>query len=118
MLEGAAVRIRYSSENLAGLFADNFAGFIFTEDQPFDEQFRKMTQMFKDVLKPEDIRILNDFTYELGVSDTESQLRHIHLYTTLLNERLTQAREDQSRKGRIVRTVPLSAGIAAAILLI
>ena len=53
MLEEAAVRMNYTSPCLAQLFSDNFAGFSFTSDQPFDEQFRRMTAQFKDVLKQE-----------------------------------------------------------------
>ena len=118
MLEEAAVRMTYTSPSLAQLFADNFAGYSFSADQPFDEQFRRMTELFKEVLSREDIRTLNEFTRDLGASDTASQLQHIRLYVALLRERLEQARGDVERKSKIYRILPLSLGVAIAVLLI
>lgn len=118
MLEEAAVRMSYTSDHLAALFADNFAGFVFDEHQPFAEQFCHMTRRYKDVLTEEDIRVLDDFTRDLGVSDTASQLKHIRLSVTLLTQHLESAREEVRKKSKVRLILPLSVGLAAAILLL
>lgn len=118
LLEEVAVRMTYTSSNLAALFAENFAGFIFSDTEPFAQQFKKMIRRYRDVLNTEDIRILDDFSEDLGASDTDSQLRHIQLYVSLLNNRLDEAREEEKRKGKLTLVLPLSIGIAAAILLL
>lgn len=118
MLEEAAAKMRYTSEPLAKLFQDNFAEYPFADQQPFNEQFTRMIHSFRDVLKAEDIRLMEDFCRELGTSDTESTLRHIRLYITLLTEQRETARREVIGKGKLYRLLPLSAGIAAAIVLI
>ena len=118
LLEEVAVRMRYYATDLAALFSDNFAGFQFLSDRPFDVQFARMVRERQHVLNAEDLKLLDEFGRDLGTSDIDSQQRHIRLYIKLLTEQLDQAREDEQRKGRLYRLLPLSIGIAAAILLI
>ena len=118
LIEEAALRMTYTSENLAALFADNFAQFAFTADQPFADQFRTMTQQYRNVLDEGDIRVLDDFTRQLGASDTESQQRHMRLYIALLSEQLNDAQSQAERRGKLCLILPLSASIAAAVLLL
>ena len=118
LLEEVSSGMQYISDDLAHLFKDNFAGFPFTEKEPFDRQFREMTLRFEDVLKQDDLRILDDLGRDLGVSDVDSQLKHIRLYITLLRERLDEARDAVDQKGKLYRILPLSIGVAAAVLLI
>lgn len=118
LLEEAAVRMAYTSSNLAQIFSDNFAEFPFSDQTPFDEQFRAMTLQYRDVLKKEDVRLLDDFTRDLGMSDTASQQKHLRLYIDLLKEHSRQARDDMEKKSKLYRILPLSVGIAVAVLLI
>ena len=118
LLEEAAVRMTYTSDSLAQLFADNFAGYFFLPDQPFDRQFHEMTLRFKDFLKDEDIRLLDDFAKDLGTGDIASEQKHIRMYIELLDERCEDARAEALQKGKLYRILPLSAGIASAVLLV
>ena len=118
LIEEASVKMTYTADPLAVLFNDNFAGYSFRSDQPFSQQFKEMTRQYKDSLQPEDLQILDDFSDGLGTSDTVSQLRHMRLYLTMLNQQLSEAREVSAQKGKLYLILPLSAGIAAAILLI
>lgn len=118
LLEEVSVRLRYTGDPLAVLFQDNFVGYTFLRERPFENQFQEMTRRFKDVLLPIDIRLLDDFARDLGAGDSESQLQHIRLYIKMLEERSKEAREDLKSKGKLYRVLPLSAGIAVAVLLI
>ena len=118
MIEEAALRMTYTGEPLAVLFGGNFAQFVFTENQPFADQFRAMTRQYRDVLNEGDIRLLDDFTQGLGASDTECQQRHMRLYVSLLSERLSEAKADAERRSRLCRILPLSVAAAAAVLLL
>lgn len=118
LLEEAALRMSCTCDDLAMLFADNFAGFSFVSDRPFDEQFRAMTRLFRDRLNADDISVLDDFTVGLGYGDLNAQIKHLRLYVALLNERLDTARRDVQQKGRLYLVLPASVGVAAAILLI
>lgn len=118
MLNEVSLRMTYTCEPLSKLFAENFAGYVFTDTKPFSEQFRMMTRQFSGVLTTEDIRLLDDFTHDLGAGDTASELSHIRLYSGLLTEQLNSAQNALEQKGRLYRILPLSVGIAAAILLI
>ena len=118
LLEEVSVRLRYTGDPLAVLFQDNFVGYTFLRERPFENQFQEMTRRSKDVLLPIDIRLLDDFARDLGAGDSESQLQHIRLYIKMLEERSKEAREDLKSKGKLYRIIPLSAGIAVAVLLI
>lgn len=118
LLEEVSVRLRYTGDPLAVLFQDNFVGYTFLRERPFENQFQEMTRRSKDVLLPIDIRLLDDFARDLGAGDSESQLQHIRLYIKMLEERSKEAREDLKSKGKLYRVLPLSAGIAVAVLLI
>ena len=118
LLEEVSLRMTYISSDLASLFKDNFAGFEFSPNQPFVPQFSMMIKQYKGTLSADDIALLNDFSKGLGTSDTASQLRHIQLYVKLLQEQLNKARDEVERKSKLYRILPLSAGIAVAVLLI
>ena len=118
LLEEVSVRLRYTGDPLAVLFQENFVGYTFSREKPFENQFQEMTRRSKDVLLPIDIRLLDDFAHDLGAGDSESQLQHIRLYIKILEERSKEAREDLKSKGKLYRILPLSAGIAVAVLLI
>ena len=118
MLEKASTRLTYTSDHLASIFQDNFAGHHFCEEQAFAPQFQQMTRKYQEVLTAEDRRLLDDFSRDLGRSDADGELRHIRLYITLLQQQLEKANQDAEQKGRLVRILPLSAGIAVTILMI
>lgn len=118
LLEEVSAKIKYTADPLAELFENNFAGFRFEVNQPFDRQFSEMVHRYKDVLSTEDLRQLDELGRDLGTSDVDSQQRMIRLSITVLMQQRDQAQTEVTNKGKLYRILPLSAGIAAAILLL
>ena len=65
-----------------------------------------------------DLELYLNFVAGLGVTDTQGQLEHIGLYTSLLEPRLLQAREEAGQKAKISVALGLFAGTALALLLL
>ncbi|MGI6255367.1 MAG: stage III sporulation protein AB [Acutalibacter sp.] len=65
-----------------------------------------------------DLELYLNFVQGLGVTDTQGQLEHIGLYTSLLEPRLVQAREEAGQKAKISVALGLFAGTAIALLLL
>ncbi|MBQ9679895.1 MAG: stage III sporulation protein AB [Ruminococcus sp.] len=114
----AAIQIEYNAGDLCEIFSDNFAGFPFDRNNVFSIQWSCFINSFSYVLTKDEITLLLGFTDGLGTSDCESQIKHIKLYTHLLQEQIIKAREDIKVKSKMYRIVPLSAGIALALLMI
>lgn len=114
----AAIRIEYNAGDLCEIFSDNFAGFPFDRNKAFSIQWACFINGFSYVLTKDEISLLLGFTDGLGATDGESQIRHIQLYTNLLQEQIIKAREDIRVKSKMYRIIPLSAGIVLAILMI
>ncbi len=106
LLQEVALKMTYTSDSLAKLFADNFAGYPFTDKKPFAEQFTEMTRRYQGILSAEDCGILEDFSRGLGDSDTGTQLKHIQLYTGLLTGQRNKAQQAAEEKGRLYRILP------------
>ena len=114
----AAIRITYNAGSLCEVFSENFAAYKFDYDQPFDEQWARFVGLFASVLSKEDIAMLMDFSSGLGTADADSQQRHIALYRNLLNEHIRDAQEAILTKSKMMRLLPLSAGIIVSLMLI
>lgn len=118
LLHRAATMIEYNAGDLCEVFSDNFAGFEFHHTLPFDIQWERFIMSFSSVLKKDDIALLMDFMKELGQADAEAQRRHIALYSELLREHIEEAQNDINTKAKMVRIVPLSAGVVISLLVI
>ncbi len=118
MFHRASIQIEYNAGDLCEVFSDNFAGYDFNRSSPFSVQWDRFVKSFSYVLTKEDSAMLTEFTKELGTADSDSQRRHIVLYTTLLREQINDAQEDIQTKSKMYRIVPISIGIILALLLI
>ncbi len=118
LLEEVNAKIKYTAAPLAELFENNFTGFRFEVNQPFERQFSELVHRYNDVLTTEDLRLLDELGRDLGTSDVDSQQRLIRLSITVLTQQRDQAQTEVTNKGKLYRILPLSAGIAAAILLL
>ncbi len=118
LLDRAAERLSYTGESLAAVFAENFAGFRFDPSRPFDDQWERMADTYRDVLKKEDREVLAGFAHDAGRGDPEAELRHIRLYQSLLKERLDDARDACTKKSALYRILPFSVGLAVTIIIL
>lgn len=118
LFQRASIMIAYENSDLCKLFSDNFAGYDFLYDKSFDIQWLEFIDRFHYVLKAKDREILSDFIRNMGVSDVESQQRHLAMYSRLLEEQLDDAGEEVIGKSRLYQVLPLSAGIVVSLLLI
>ncbi len=117
LLSAASIRIGYRAGDLCEVFSENFAGFSFRYDAPFDEQWRAFIDSF-DCLTAGDRELLCGFADELGASDSKSQQRHIAMYAKLVEEHLDSARAELESKAKLCRVLPVSAGFVLAILIL
>lgn len=118
LLDTAADRMTYTAGNLAAVFSDNFAGVAFDPERPFADQWEAMAARYRDVLRREDIAVLEAFADGLGRGDLQTELNHIRLYQSLLRERMAQAGEDCRKKGSLYRILPFSIGLVLTILIL
>lgn len=118
LLSNAATKIRYTSSPLCDIFADNFAGFEFSGDKPFCDQWQDMLSRFCDVLCDDDIKLLKDFASQLGKTDTDGQLSNIEMYTQLLSKNISSADDSIIKKSKLYRVLGFSLGLAVSILVI
>ena len=68
-------------------------------------------------LKKQDMRILQDFGVNLGVSDKEDQRNHIRHAVKRLEQEESAARDEHGRYGRMFRSLGLLSGVLAVILM-
>lgn len=118
MLHRTLIQIEYNAGDLYEAFSDNFAGYSFDRNAPFDEQWRDLVKSCSAVLTKEDRFLLTGFSDGFGTADSESQRRHIIMCRQLLREQIDSAKEDIRTKSKMYRIVPLSAGIVISLLLI
>jgi len=65
-----------------------------------------------------DRKLFSEFIDGFGVSDTESQLNHITLYTEIFEEHLENAREENRKKRKLFVFLGLFAGITLSLILL
>ena len=118
MLRRAGTLMSYNSGDLYEIFSDNFAGFDFPRDKPFDADWNSFIEVVSDMLSKDDIILLKKFTDGIGVTDNESQQQHIALYVSLLEEQTARAQSEIDSRSKLYRTLPVSLGLLISILII
>lgn len=113
-LRTAVTKLEYSEATLYELF-DSFS---FESDQPFVPQWEGLISRYHSCLNKKDIAILTDFARELGGGDTQSQIRHIQYYLSLLEMQQSRAQEDIDQKANLYRILGFSAGVTISLMLI
>lgn len=68
-------------------------------------------------LSKEDLRIVKELGYSLGISDREDQSKHIKLAIKQLEQEEWSAREDHNRYGKMTRSLGVLAGLLVVILM-
>ena len=116
LLNRASVQIAYNAGSLCEIFSDNFAGFTFSYESPFDEQWQAFSDSLRNQLSRTDVSVLYRMKDGLGLSDSTSQQQHLHLCIELLEEQLKEAQSDIDSKLRLCRVLPVSAGLLFSIL--
>lgn len=118
MLGKAVVMMDYTCKDLCELFSDNFAGFEFVRDKPFDTQWLSFINGLSDSLNKDDITLFKDIIKELGTTDISSQQRYSQIYAALIEEQISKAQSDIDAKSKLYRVIPLSAGLIISILIV
>lgn len=118
LLDSVYTKITYSSSSLAEIFNDSFLEYEFDDTVSFSNQWEKMLLGYKNILSDEDIKLLSDFSKELGNTDVDGQINNIRLYQGLLNESIENAKEDIEKKSRLYTTLGFSIGMTLSIILI
>lgn len=118
LLQSAGVKITYSAENLYDVFDRNFAHFEFRRNVPFAVEWHRFIDQFRDVLKAEDMEVLDHIADELGKSDTHSQQEYIQCCVQQVTQRLAEARKAENSAGRLYRILPPAIGTVIAIMMI
>lgn len=112
--QSAGVRLRYASDTVYDLFED----FAFEKSEPFLPQWEKLLLDYQKVLQKQDVSLLREFAYDLGNADTESEIRRLELYISILEERIGQAQTDIEKKARLYRVLGFTLGVTLAILIV
>ncbi len=111
------LKISYTGADLSTVFSDNFRGFTFESDTPFEAQWRRFINE-TDGLSDDDRALLIGFLDGLGSSDAESQTEHISLYSRLIGDHIKSAEREIENKAKVCRTLPAAAGLILAIFII
>lgn len=126
-LGALATNIRYNSDDIFTAVSASAEGSglnVFAADNkqtvPFDSFWSNCVGAIpkSNSLSKDDVRLLYDFGAQLGVTDIEGQLKHIHLYTKLFEKQLSDAEDAVSSKAKLYRTLGFFAGSAAALIMI
>lgn len=70
------------------------------------------------MLDKRDTAIIRELLNGLGKTDTDGQISMLEMNKKLLQNRLEQARDEYSKKGRMYRSVGVLVGVGAAVMLI
>ena len=114
----AQTQISYNSGCLCEVFGENFASFVFSRSLPFDEQWERFVRQFSYFLSKDDAALLLDFSRGLGTADGEAQQKHIAMFSELLRGHIQNAQEEIGNKSKAFRIIPLSVGMAIALLMV
>lgn len=132
LVKRIAVQLRYTAAPIGDIVSDpalvrEFSGLAaFSEavravriaDFPTAWQQGLQKGVKLDSLTEQDAEILLAFGRSIGTTDLEGQIAHCEMYSQILEERLSLAKTEQEKKGKLCRMMGLSAGLALAILLI
>lgn len=128
-------KIRYNQSTLDEIFKDiglqlkgdvgelfNKLGIAFEENMYYtaDELWRRVIE---DNIKTcdfsfEDIQVINEFSYMLGKSDLEGQLRNIDMTLSRLKSQLIRAESEEKKYSKMYRNVGILGGMGLAVILI
>ncbi len=117
-IKNCSTKIRYSSGNLCEIFNNCFIGFRFSPEKPFHEQWSEMLSGYSKILSDEDIKLLTDFSENLGTYDVSGELSNISMYIEMLYEQIEKADSDIKEKSKLYKTLGMTFGLAVAILLV
>lgn len=117
-LKNCSTIIRYNSSSLSKVFENNFMNYVFNEHRSFSDQWCEMLKLYKNVLKSEDIRILTDFSKNLGTLDLCGEVTNIELYIEMLKSQIKDAESEINVKSKLYKTLGMSFGLAFVILII
>lgn len=118
LLDNAYTKIKYSSNSLANIFNDSFLEYSFNENESFSTQWKTMLKNYQNTLNKKDIKLLVEFSDEIGKTDTEGEISNILLYQGLLKENIESAKDDIEKKSRLYTLLGFSIGMTLAIILI
>ncbi len=117
-LMNTSTKIRYNCTALSRVFENNFMGYTFDDSRPFSVQWCEMLKGYINILTGEDIRVLSDFSKNVGTLDLSGELSNINLYIELIRERIKDAEKNIETKSKLYQTFGASLGLCIAILLI
>ncbi len=108
-----AGKIRYSSAELNKIISG----------LPMSQKYFSVLNPFKITLKEsglnsEDERIIYEFFSQLGMGDTEQQIKLCALYESELTDRLNTAKKQYTEKSKIMKSLGFFGGLGIAIILI
>ena len=66
----------------------------------------------------DDIQVINEFSYMLGKSDIEGQLRNIDMTISRLKSQLIRAENEEKKYSKMYRNVGILGGMGLAVILI
>ena len=117
LFSSASLEIAYTGRDLYTVFSDNFSGYRFDPEQPFDTQWREWIGGM-DGICDGDRQLLIRFLDGLGKSDAGSQQRHFVMYEKLLDGHIRTAEKEIESKAKVYRVLPAAAGLVLAIFII
>ena len=121
--------IRYKDMNVKELIkwaisSGEYSELEFLQDINFNDSFDKQwvnaieDKKYKDFLKESDISEIKSIGTGLGESDKIGQSAHLKLHSKMLNQKLSDAKNECTVKGKLYKKIGLLVGIAIAIMLI
>lgn len=84
----------------------------------FAEAFAAAVAAQRDILLPEEQRLLLEFAEGFGGSGMEQQLRRMNGYRVQIEERRRTAEKEAAQKGKIYQMMGVAAGVCAAVLML
>ena len=118
MIKNCSTKIRYNSGDLFEIFDTESINYSFNTKKPFCEQWCEMLKAYSKILTIEDIKILKDFSENLGTYDVSGELSNISMYIEMLSAQIEIADQQIKEKSKLYKTLGMSFGLAVAILLI
>ncbi|MBR2715636.1 MAG: stage III sporulation protein AB, partial [Ruminococcus sp.] len=117
-LRECMTKIRYSSMELSEVFSDRFSNYSFNSSVSFSIQWKEMLRAYSSFLSKDDMRILQGFGDTVGKSDASGELANIKMYIELLEEKITDAKNNIDKKSKLYKMFGLTSGLLITILLI
>ncbi len=117
-IKNCSTKIRYNSGDLCEIFSNSFTDFTFDSQISFCKQWSDMLKGYSKILSDEDIKILLEFSENLGTYDVSGELSNISMYIEMLSAQIEKADLDIKERSKLYKTLGMTFGLAVAILLI